>query len=129
MGPYSWMTCLWPGLPRLWWRGQAAGLFTAAAFALWLNCSLAATFIAPDRFSTFARMANWAGLLVFWGVCVRRGAGRLSHFYCGDGQHNEELFQRAQEEYLKGHWFEAESLLLRLVRDDPADVEGRLLLA
>jgi hypothetical protein len=54
---------------------------------------------------------------------------RLSQIYCGDGRHNDELFSRAQVEYLRGQWFEAESLLLRLLRDDPADLEGRLLLA
>ncbi len=129
MGLAAWMTCLWPGLPRLWWRGQGTGFCTAAVFAIWLNFSLAATFLLPDRFPTLVHVGSWAGLAIFWGVCVRRGAGRLSHFYCGDGQRNDALFGRAQEEYLKGHWFEAESLLLRLVRDDPADVEGRLLLA
>ena len=41
----------------------------------------------------------------------------------------DKLFVEAQTEYLQGHWFEAESLLERLLRIHPSDVEGRLLLA
>jgi cytochrome c-type biogenesis protein CcmH/NrfG len=44
--------------------------------------------------------------------------------------HNQQdLFIRAQAEYLKGHWVEAQSLLEQLLRDDPEDVESHLLLA
>ena len=42
---------------------------------------------------------------------------------------NRTLFNQAQTEYLKGHWDEAESLLLRQIQLDTRDVESRLLLA
>jgi hypothetical protein len=125
----AWMTCCWPGLPRLWWRGQWSGFLVAAVFSLWLNAALAVTFLTPDFIGAQTRVANWTVLAVVWVFCVLRGARRVSLIYCGDGRHNDELFSRAQVEYLRGQWFEAESLLLRLLRDDPADLEGRLLLA
>jgi hypothetical protein len=129
MGLAPWITCLWPGLPRLWFRGQAVGLFTAAFCAIWLNATLVDAFLSPVLANPSVRMANWVVLSVFWLVSFRRGARRLSQFCRGDAQYNDELFARAQAEYLRGQWFEAESLLLRLVREEPSDVEGRLLLA
>ena len=129
MGFFPWITCLWPGLPRLWWRGEWAGLATAAVFAAGLNTALMVTLATPHLLASSWRLAGCGLLLTFWMISVRRGALRLSQIYGGDGRYNEALFRRAQEEYLKGQWFEAESLLLRLVRDEPADVEGRLILA
>ena len=128
--PFSpWITCLWPGVPRLWWRGEWAGLAMAAVFAAGLNAAFMVTWVMPHLLAPSWRLAGWGLLLAFWILSVRRGASRLSQFYTGDGGYNEALFRRAQEEYLKGQWFEAESLLLQLVRDEPADVEGRLILA
>ncbi|MBW3595689.1 MAG: hypothetical protein KY475_00275 [Planctomycetes bacterium] len=126
---WVWVTCLWPGLPRLWWRGEWAGFVVAAGFAAGLNFALVATFMAPHLVNSTGRLAGCTLMIVSWLWCVRRGAVRLSQIYGGDGRYNDELFRRAQEEYLKGQWFEAESLLLRLVREELADVEGRLILA
>ena len=39
------------------------------------------------------------------------------------------LFIEARREYLKGHWEEARSLLLRQLRHHPRDIESRLMLA
>jgi hypothetical protein len=129
MGIGPWITCFWPGLARLWWRGQGSGFAVALFFALWLNATLAAWFAHPLHVPFWGQTVNAAVLGLVWFFSVWRTAGRLSRIYGGDGQYNDALFRRAQEEYVKGRWFEAESLLLRLVADDPADVEGRLLLA
>jgi hypothetical protein len=129
MGLAPWITCLWPGLPRLWWRGQASGLFTAAFFAIWLNATVLDAALSPIFTNPGGRWANWAVLAGFWLVSFRRAARNLTQIYCGDAHYNDELFARAQTEYLRGQWFEAESLLLRLLREEPSDVEGRLLLA
>jgi hypothetical protein len=129
MGLAPWITCLWPGLPRLWWRGQGFGLFTAGFFAIWLNATLVESLVSPILANPWGRGANWAILALCWLVGLRKGMNRLSQFYHGDAHNNDELFARAQAEYLRGQWFEAESLLLRLVRETPADAEGRLLLA
>ncbi len=41
----------------------------------------------------------------------------------------EDLFARAQGEYLKGNWFECEVAINRLLEEKPDDVDARLLLA
>ena len=117
------------GVGALWWRGQGSGFATALSFALWLNVTLAAWWAVPHLAPFWLRAVNAALLGLAWLYSIRRTAARLSQIYGGDGHYNDELFCRAQEEYVKGRWFEAESLLLRLLADDPADVEGRLLLA
>ncbi len=40
----------------------------------------------------------------------------------------DDRFSRAQAEYLKGNWFEAESLLHAILADTPRDAEAQLLL-
>jgi cytochrome c-type biogenesis protein CcmH/NrfG len=44
-----------------------------------------------------------------------------------DGQ--QDLFIRAQAEYLRGHWVEAQALLEQQIRHNPQDVESHLLLS
>jgi cytochrome c-type biogenesis protein CcmH/NrfG len=39
------------------------------------------------------------------------------------------LFIQAQAEYLKGHWFEAETLLGQLLENQDSDVDAQLMLA
>jgi hypothetical protein len=112
----------------LWWRGEGSGLLTAALFGIWLNAAVLETFLSVLA-NPWWRVANWAILGCFWLVAFRRAAGNLSQIYHGDAHYNDELFARAQAEYLRGQWFEAESLLLRLLREEPSDAEGRLLLA
>ncbi len=46
-----------------------------------------------------------------------------------DAAARDDLFRQALGEYLKGAWFEAESILGRLVAKDPRDVDARLMLA
>jgi uncharacterized protein HemY len=41
----------------------------------------------------------------------------------------EHLFQSAQSEYLRGNWFQAETLFGRLIQLDAQDVEARFYLA
>ncbi len=40
----------------------------------------------------------------------------------------DDLFRRGLGEYLRGAWFEAESLFNQLVASDPRDVDARLML-
>jgi hypothetical protein len=42
------LLCLWPGLARLWLRGDLRGLLAAVGFAGLLNAALVATLIWPE---------------------------------------------------------------------------------
>ena len=63
------------------------------------------------------------------GNVAGRVAGRAAnkHLASTSDPQLDEWFCEAQTEYLKGHWFEAETLLARLLSQRPDDVEGRLL--
>ena len=126
----GWITCLWPGLSRLWFRGEVLGLLTATAFASLLNLLLVATFIWPELVHPVVWYAGWLIVTVFW-CCgfwrsVRRWPELTGRALAGAG---EDLFIQAQAEYLKGHWFEAETLLRQLLRHCNRDVDVLLMLA
>jgi hypothetical protein len=134
MRALSWMTCLWPGLAALWLRGRGTGLLGAVAFAGALNFALIATF-APEGWaasSLWLRGAAWVLVLGFWILGIRRGLSELSRprqAATPARPQLDEWFRQAQTEYLRGHWIEAETLLARLLVQQPDDAEARLLLA
>jgi hypothetical protein len=130
VGKASWITCLWPGLPRLWYLGDLSSLAVAVAFAALLNLALWASFVRSDTFSSAWRVCAWVSLAVFWVFGLWQG-GRQSATPEDDaeGQNQQDLFIRAQSQYLRGHWVEAQMLLEQLIRRDPGDVEAQLLLA
>ena len=126
----TWLTCLWPGLAPLWWQGRAGGLALAALFALLLNVALVVTFARPEWMGTAMRAALWCGLAVWWASSVSSSRRRLHSLLSPTpGPESDRLFSEAQEQYLQEHWFEAESLLRRLLDLDPKDVDAQLMLA
>lgn len=123
-------TCLWPGLPHLWWRGAGSGFALACGFACLLNFAVIGSYIwtewAPPSLRAFAWLAT--GSLWVVGVVSNIGWSR---------RHPEErrigaagdLFIQASSEYLLGNWIAVERLCGRLLENDPRDAEARLLLA
>jgi hypothetical protein len=126
----SLITCLWPGLPRLWWRGDFRSLLTAVSFAIAVNFALTASFIWPEMLSPSLVGLGWIGLLGFWGVAAWLGFRELDALRKPllDTK-QQDLFARAQTEYLNEHWIEAESALLRLIERSQWDVDAHLMLA
>jgi hypothetical protein len=124
------VTCLWPGLPQLWWRGDWRGLVTAVSFALAVNLGLLAGFVWPGWFPGWAVTAGWIAALGYWLASIWHGHRWLTDFR-GKSQNpaREGLFVQAQTEYLRGHWLEAETLLKRLVAESASDAEAHLILA
>jgi tetratricopeptide (TPR) repeat protein len=122
--------CLWPGLPRLWHPGDFFSLLEAIAFAALLNLALLASFFRSDAVSHVWRLGIWVSVAVFWLFGMWRGFRQHTPAADADWAHNQQdLFIRAQTEYLRGHWVEAQTLLEQLIRRDPEDVESHLLLA
>jgi hypothetical protein len=128
---------LWPGLARLWLRGEFIGLLTAVAFAAAVNFALVTTFVWPQLVSRhlptwLVPASAWIAVVWFWIAGLRAGgriAGDLARKSRPADAGATELLRQAQREYLKGHWFEAESHLSSLLQSSPGDVEARLLLA
>lgn len=124
------LSCFWPGLAQAWWRGSVSALLAALMFGWGLCILMLATFVWPNWFASWLVTSCWMGMLIFWVVeCVR------SHWQFGKMQADsvpaagDNRFVQAQHEYLKGNWFEAESLLHAILADAPRDPEAHLLLA
>jgi tetratricopeptide (TPR) repeat protein len=131
---YSW-TILWPGLARLWLRGQWGGLGIALLFAALLNGLLVTTFLWPRVIGTndaavVFNIVGWFVVLCFWGASVWTTWHLLPRLKPGaDARGDDTLFLRAQTEYLKGNWYDAERLLEQLLGESPRDADAHLLLA
>jgi hypothetical protein len=127
---WSWVLCLWPGLPQLWRRGAWSGLGLACGFAALLNLLLLSTLVWTELAGPAALRLAWLGLGLSWGGIS------LWSLWHGPPEPQaavppveRDLFPRALNEYLRGNWFEAEVCLSRLLEAEPGDVDSRLLLA
>ncbi|MBX3423625.1 MAG: hypothetical protein KF752_18875 [Pirellulaceae bacterium] len=122
------LVCCWPGLAKLWYRGDTRSLCWAILYS-WTCCwLLLATFIWPQWVSSWGIVVLWAVMGVVWLVSLV-----ISHFglprLIGLPDHKAgQLFQQAQVAYLRGQWFDAEALLLDVLSQFPRDAEALLLL-
>ncbi len=122
-------TYLWPGLPRLWFEGAWTGLALAVGFGLLFNFLLLASLVWVQLCRRSS--GGWLG----WprgDLGRERVVCRLDRWTArsaAEAAARDDLFRRALGEYLKGAWFEAESLLGQLVAQDTRDVDARLMLA
>ncbi|MEQ8787782.1 MAG: tetratricopeptide repeat protein [Pirellulaceae bacterium] len=73
----------------------------------------------------------WIAVVALWMVGFWRNLRQLPKLLAcpPPPQSALDLFPQAQGEYLKGHWFEAESLLAKQLRTSPEDADSRLMLA
>jgi len=123
------LSCLWPGLPELWWRGRVSALPTALAFAAAANFLLVARFIYPEWLSSgLVRMAGWVGVAM-WLFCVVRSIREMPLLLNprkASGQ--PDRFVEAHQAYLRGQWAEAESLLSDCLAIENRDPPSLILL-
>lgn len=127
--------CCWPGLPRLWLCGDWFSLAIALAFGGVLNLLLVSVCARPEWLPWPLPLLTWGAVTGFWIVSAARAyrqwpqLDKPSHGANAHGAEDQGLFLQAQSEYLLGHWFEAETVLNKLVRHSHRDVEARLMLA
>lgn len=126
----SWVTCLWPGLPRLWWRGDGKALLGATAFAAAVNLGLVSSLVWNASLPKWLLVAGWFAIGAIWTVSAVHG-WRLMPVLRGTeiSPDREDLFLRAQTEYLNRHWLEAEELLHEVLAKRDQDAEAHLMLA
>jgi thioredoxin-like negative regulator of GroEL len=72
--------------------------------------------------------AAWSLSAGYWAWSDRPGHPRRGSAAASE-KTGGKLFEEAQQDYLKGNWFEAERKLNLLMRRDEHDLEARLLLA
>ncbi len=122
-------TCFWPGLPRLWLRGSWWSLSAAVAFGAAINLVLVSSFVWPELLPPPVMTVGWllvAGIAV---LSALRSYRLIPDLLSTERVDDRGLFIQAQGEYLQGHWFEAESILQRLLRRSPRDADACLMLA
>lgn len=124
------LTCIWPGLPELWWRGRLSALPPAIAFAMGLNLLLIMRFIYPEWLSgTLVRIACWVAI-ASWIFYVVRSVRDVPQIIAPrEVCEQPDRFQEAQWEYLQSNWVEAEKLLLGVLAIEPRDPPALLLLS
>lgn len=120
--------CLWPGLLRLWCEGRWSALVVALGLAAKLNLLLLATFVTPHPPGGIVLGLGWLALCTGWTIGIWRSV-RYAQRALPDPGACQDLFIQAQAEYLRGHWFEAEALLDKVLRTDQRDVDAQLMLA
>jgi len=124
------LTCLWPGLPELWWRGRLAALPTALAFAAAFNLLLVARFVYPEWLAMgLVRIAGWVGFAV-WVVLVVKSTQQLQGLISPRAVSDQpDRFVDAHVAYLQGRWGEAEALFAECLAVENRDPPALLLLA
>jgi cytochrome c-type biogenesis protein CcmH/NrfG len=111
-------------------------LLFAVAFAVLLNAALWVTLVVPQLVAGHWCLLGWVLVSGLWILglwqAIRWPAyppGGGDHADRADCEDRQDLFIRAQHQYLKGHWTEASSLLEQQLRRNPGDIEARLLVA
>jgi hypothetical protein len=125
-----WIAYLWPGLPQLWKYGSWLGLAVALGTAAGLDLLLLVSFGWSELISPNLRNTLWAAFGGFWVAaaiwsakqCRRRAA-------TANPDPKTDIFAEALDYYLKGDYYQAESLLEGLLRKNLRDLDARLMLA
>ncbi len=131
----SWLLCLWPGLARLWTRGEWPSLIFAVAFGILLNLALISSLRWPELLGAGFPTLIWPILTGIWVVSALVARHELKILNARRNSAEEAaavpdtLFIQAQREYLKRNWDAAETMLRRRLQFRPRDAEARLLLA
>lgn len=123
------VTCLWPGLPELWWRGKLSALPLAIGFAVGLNLLLVTRYIYPQWMSGgLVTMATWIGVFT-WIFYVARTVRELPGLIAPRALSEQpDRFPDARAAYLAGNWTKAEGLLTDVLAIEPRDPPALLLL-
>ncbi len=120
--------CLWPGLPAAWMLGLSRSLVTALIYT-WCVCGLLlATFVWPEWIAVSLLRLLWLVAVVTWIAASVRNCVRLPMLLATGDEHSSQALVGAQQEYLRGNWFEAEAGVLQVLHDHPRDAEALLLL-
>lgn len=124
------LTCLWPGLPELWWRGRLSALPSAIAFAIALNALLVAKYIYPEWLTySVVRIGGWLGVFV-WFYCTIKNIRELpALIHPRKASDKPDRFAEAHVAYLRGDWNRAEALLKECLMVEERDPPALLLLA
>jgi hypothetical protein len=126
----AYLTCLWPGLARVWWAGELRALFFAVLFGLLLNLSAIFTAFPEIGVAEPYLIAGWVAALSWWGAAIHSSLAELP-FLLGMAAKLSKAsdLANAQAAYLKRDFVATESIIGKILTDKPSDPSMRLLLA
>lgn len=124
------LTCLWPGMAELWWRGRMSALPAAIAFTAVVNSLLIARYLYADWLSgALVMLACWV-VFAAWLVLTVRAIKDLPYLLSPREVSEEpDLFPEAQLAYLRGEYALAEKALTSCLNVEPRDPPALLMLA
>ena len=119
---------LWPGTTGLFRYGRWSFLAVAVTFALLVNLFLVLNFYWTAMITVSQRNTALVLLFVAW-IALTMLAKMVEHRIAAlkTVDPDDKIFKEATQHYLGGHWFEAESLLTKLLKKNPRDVESALM--
>ena len=129
MPRHYYLTCLWPGLPEIWFRGQLGSLPIAIGFAVALNAVLVSRHIYPEMLpAALASMAFWIGGAL-WVLCGIHAARELPMLVCPrQVVDTPDRFEEAHAAYLAGQYERAEEAINDVLSIEPRDPPALLML-
>jgi hypothetical protein len=105
-------------------------LAIACGFAVLLDIAILSTWVWTELLDSPFRIFAWSGVILFWLASAVAGAMQMPALLrVPSPELVDELFARAQAEYLKANWFECEVAVNQLLEEKPGDVDARMLLA
>ncbi len=126
----NYLTCFWPGLSELWWRGRLSALPLAIGFGIGLNSLLMLKYFYPTWLDPLlVRSAWWVGVCVWicWTVkSIRELPALINPRAVTEAP---DRFVEAQAAYLRGDWEATEPLLLGILAIEPRDPPALLMLS
>lgn len=128
--PKHYLTCLWPGMSELWWRGHLSALPAAIAFAAVLNALLIAQFVYTDWLSGgLVMLACWV-VIAAWVVLTVRSMRELPLLLTPrEASEEPDRFPEAQIAFLRGDYPAAEDYLNACLAVEPRDPPALLMLS
>ena len=119
---------LWPGTTGLFRYGRWSFLAIAVAFALLVDLFLVLNFYWSAMITTTQRNTLLLLLAIAW-IALTMLAKILEHRIVASKtvDPGDKIFAEASQHYMRGNWFEAESLLTTLLKKNPRDIESALM--
>lgn len=126
----NYLTCLWPGLSELWWRGRLSALPLAIGFALAFNALLVMRYLYPTWVDPWLIGSAWWIGTAMWGVWTIKSMRALPELLQPrDVSQQPDRFPEAQQAFLSEQWELAEQCLLTVLEIEPRDPPALLLLS
>jgi len=130
MRKMRWIAYLWPGLPQLWTYGTWSGLIVALGAAALLDLLLVVSFGWSELLVHGVRTASWVAFGVVWVVGVAWSVRQTRRRVTVERLDvRKDAFPDALDYYLKGDYYQAEHVLVDLLRQNLRDIDARLMLA